>query len=255
MAHRFFVPQELLLEPETQLPGEIARQISRVLRLRAGEEVVLFAGDGAEHPALLSEVGATVTVRLLPARHPEVELPRALHVAIAVLKGEKPEWTLQKLTELGASRITFLTTERTIVDAGVERWSKRLERYTRIVREASEQSGRVRVPAIQGPETLPQLLANESGPAYFLEPRAERPLPAALQPPPTQVTLLIGPEGGFSPGELHLAQDAGAIAVRLGARVLRAETAAVAAAAITAAALESESCSAPDNSTIATSHS
>lgn len=221
------------------MPAEMARQIGRVLRLRAGEEVVLFAGDGAEHPAVLTEVGTSVAVRLLPAGYPSVELPGVLHVAVAVLKGEKPEWTLQKLTELGATRITFLTTARTIVDAGAERWSKRLERYGRIAREAAEQSGRVRVPLIEGPMSLPHLLASTPPSAYLLDPLSTLRLPAAIPPNSAQVTLLIGPEGGFTPEEVLQAQELGATGVCLGARVLRAETAALAAATLAAAAMES----------------
>jgi 16S rRNA (uracil1498-N3)-methyltransferase len=167
-----------------------------------------------------------------------VELPGTLHVAVAALKGEKLEWVLQKLTELGAARITFLTTERTVVDAGAERWSKRLERYARITREAVEQCGRVCLPELAGPVKLPQLLAQEPPSLFFLDPRAATSLQTALQPSPPRITLLIGPEGGFTPHEVEQAHLAGARGARLGARILRAETAALAAATLAAAALE-----------------
>jgi len=179
----------------------------------------------------------SVTVRLGERRTPEVELDRRLHVAVAVLKGEKLDWVVQKLTELGARQITLLHTERTIVAAGEERWVKRLERYQRIAREATEQSGRVRVPDVAGPLSLAAVLNAEAATLrLFLDPLSRQPLLKALAPCPAQLTLLIGPEGGFTEAEAQAARDAGAVPTSLGPRVLRAETAALAAATLAAAA-------------------
>jgi 16S rRNA (uracil1498-N3)-methyltransferase len=236
--HRFFVPSDLLLTEEVDLPRQTAQQVVRVLRARSGERVVLFCGDGCEWEAVLEEVTPkSVRARLLERRTPDVELRCRFHAAVAVLKGEKLDWVVQKLTELGASRISLMLTERTVVSAGEERWSRRMERYERITREAAEQCGRVRVPSLHEPRSLARLLSEErDGLRLILDPFCSAPLSAQLGSCPEQVLLLIGPEGGFSPSEVETAREAGVQPVSLGRRVLRAETAAIAAAALVAAA-------------------
>lgn len=244
--HRFFISADLLASAAFALPPEVAGQVTRVLRLRSGQRVVLFCGDGGECEAVLEEVESRgVRVRLVERRIPDVELRCALHVAVAALKGEKLDWTVQKLTELGAARISLLLTERTIVSAGEERWSRRMERYQRIAREAAEQSGRVRVPALTEPRKLEEVLVSEPSGALrvFLDPRAPESLLRSLFPCPPHVLLLIGPEGGFTGEEQETARSLGALPRSLGRRVLRAETAAIAAAALVSAAAEEVDCS------------
>ncbi|MCC2670798.1 MAG: rRNA ((1498)-N(3))-methyltransferase [Armatimonadetes bacterium] len=241
--HRFYVPFETLAAAEILLPAEIAHQVVRVLRLRVGEPIVLFAGDGAEYEVVIDAITGK-QVRVLPRerRTPDRDLPCALEMGVAVLKGEKLEWTVQKLTELGATTITLLQTERTVSTAGEERWSKRIERLRRVAREAAEQCGAVRVPEVHEPCGLDVLLARPDEPAgsrLILDPYAAEPLAACLRPYPARLTILIGPEGGFSPAEVQRARDAGVRPVLLGRRVLRAETASLAAAAVVAAAAES----------------
>jgi 16S rRNA (uracil1498-N3)-methyltransferase len=237
--HRFYVAPEILTGDPVPLPAEAAHQLFRVLRLRPGARIVLFCGDGEECEAeVLTLDQRSATARLLERRRPEVELRCRLHVALAVLKGEKLDWAAQKLTELGASRISLLTTERTVVSAGEERWPRRLERLRKIAQEAAEQSGRVRLPDLREPVTLPQLLA-EHPEAFILAPGAGIALSAAVSPCPDDVTVLVGPEGGFSAAEVARALDLGAGAVSLGRRILRAETAALAAATLVAAASDS----------------
>lgn len=236
--HRFCVPPPLRPGAEVELPEDTARQIARVLRLRPGAAVILFCGDGAEYAAELCAVtphGVSAVVQ--DARAPEVELPRPLEVAVAVLKGEKLDWTVQKLTELGAAAILLMETERTVVTAGEERWPRRLERFRRIAREAAEQSGRVRLPEIREPRALAALLAGEQV-RLWCDPEAPPGSPAALPASPAAVRLFLGPEGGFSPAETGAAREAGALPVWLGRRVLRAETAAVAAAVVVGRLLE-----------------
>lgn len=237
--HRFYVPAECLAGDLAELPADVAQQVTRVLRLRPGAWVILFSGDGSQTEAVLEEVAPrAVTARLLERVTPDVELPAELHVAVAVLKGEKLDWVVQKLTEIGAARISLLRTERTVVAAGEERWPRRLERFRRIAQEAVEQSGRVRLPRIQEPAPLSEFLQRDAaGTRLILDPLAGPDLIAAVQPG-APVTLLIGPEGGFSPAELDAARGAGFQGVRLGRRVLRAETAAIAASAIAALRLE-----------------
>lgn len=241
LVHRFFVNPEILAADEIGLPAEIGHQLVRVLRSRVDDRLVLCPGDGTEWTVAIAEIqGKSVRVRRVETRTPDVDLRCDLHVAVAVLKGEKLDWTLQKLTELGARSISLLTTERTISSAGEERWSKRIERYRRIVREAAEQCGGTRVPEVHEPRKIAELLA-AVGADYarlILDPYAERSLTTALAPCPERVLLLIGPEGGFSVDEVRSAAGQGATPVKLGRRVLRAETAALAAATLVATASE-----------------
>src|SRR5262249_17285776 len=146
---------------EVLLPAPVAHQVFRVLRLQAGARIALFSGeDGRECKAVLEQVSAsTVVARIAAWRVPGVELPCRLHVALAILKGEKLDWAVQKLTELGADWISLVRTDRTVVAAGEERWPRRLERYRRIAVEATEQSGRVRIPIVAGPVNLEEALA------------------------------------------------------------------------------------------------
>jgi 16S rRNA (uracil1498-N3)-methyltransferase len=230
--HRFYVPPALLDGSSLVLPPETARQALRVLRLRPGHRVVLFSGDGQECEAVLEEVtSGRVSARVECRRTPQVELGCRLHAAVAVLKGEKLDWTVQKLTELGACRISLLLTERTVVTAGEERWPRRVERLRRIAQEAAEQCGRVRLPEIFQPRPLRAFLEDEEGaPRLLLHVGAEAPLSAEAAACRERVTLLSGPEGGFTQAEAALALGL----VSLGPRVLRAETAAIAAAAVIA---------------------
>lgn len=235
--HRFFVPSSVLAADQPALPPDIARQVCRVLRLRAGHRIVLFDGDGDEVEAVLGDTGGKeVAVTLGRRSTPDVDLRCRLHVAVAVLKGEKLDWTVQKLTELGAASIHLMLTERTISSAGEERWPKRLDRYRRIAREAAEQCGGVQVPDVTEPRALAELAADENlaETRLILDPLSDRSLTAFMAAAPDRLLLLVGPEGGFSADEVRLAQDRGATPVSLGRRVLRAETAAIAAAAIVA---------------------
>jgi 16S rRNA (uracil1498-N3)-methyltransferase len=232
--HRFHVPPPLVGGGRVVLPEGVGRQLIRVLRARVGERVVLFCGDGREHEAEL--ISVTPPEALVgPCAMPDTELRAPLHVAVALLKGEKLDWVVQKLTELGAARISFLATERTVGLPRGERWERRQERYQRIAVEAAEQSGRVRVPEIGGVTGAADLAAAGAAPAFFLDPEAAAPLGAALRPCPDSALVLVGPEGGFTPAERDAVLAAGGRAVTLGRRVLRAETAAIAAAAVFAA--------------------
>jgi len=239
--HRFFVNPEILTADEIDLPAEIGHQLVRVLRVRVEDRVVLCPGDGTEWTVAIEEIqGKAVRVRRLEISTPDVDLRCDLHVAVAVLKGEKLDWTLQKLTELGARSISLLTTERTISSAGEERWSKRIDRYRRIVREAAEQCGGTRVPVVHEPRKIAELMS-AVGADYsrlILDPYSDRALSSLLAPCPERVLLLVGPEGGFSAEEVRYAAELGATPVKLGRRVLRAETAALAAATLVATASE-----------------
>jgi 16S rRNA (uracil1498-N3)-methyltransferase len=201
---------------------------------------------------------ARVEGRVTERRQPETEPRAAVWLAVALLKGEKLEWVVQKGTELGTAGFLFLRTERAVVQAGEERWSARRERYARIAREAAEQCGRVRVPPVEGPlpfadalaraaEFDHRLLAHEGSFVPLKEalgipppgplPEVERGRARSAASPRSAI-LFVGPEGGFTPAEVGAAGGAGVRVVSLGARVLRAETAALALATRVLAALE-----------------
>ena len=235
--HRFYVAGECIDGAAARLTGGAARQISRVLRLRVGDHVALFCGDGQEHDAEITGfAGKAVDLRIVGVRQPAVELGASLVVALSVLKGEKLDWAVQKLTEVGVSEIRFVQARRTVASPGEERWERRMERYRRIAQEAAEQSRRVRVPELAPPKPLEQALAATPGEGQVLlfHPEGASAWRAALPAAPCPVVLCIGPEGGFDPAEIAAAEAHGARRVTMGARVLRAETAAVVAAGLIA---------------------
>jgi 16S rRNA (uracil1498-N3)-methyltransferase len=213
------------------LEGDAANHIARVLRLRPGDALTLFDGGGGEHAARIEEVrqGAvivTVGERADPAR----ESPLQLTLAQGVSRGERMDWVVQKATELGVSRIVPVLTERSVVKLDARQSQRKLQHWQGIAVAACEQSGRDRIPEIAAPRGLHDLLGD-------LRPGVTRLLlsPAAglrlgqLPAPEGEVVVLIGPEGGLAQTEQRAALAAGFAAVGLGPRVLRTETAAVAA--------------------------
>jgi 16S rRNA (uracil1498-N3)-methyltransferase len=247
--HRFYVSAQILCDERVCLEGGVAAQIRRVLRLRPGDEICLFCGDGWEHRVeLLAVHERAVEGRIVSKRQPETEARASVWLAIAVLKGEKLEWVIQKGTELGAAGFLLMQTERTVVTAGEARWPARRERYARIAVEAAEQCGRVRIPAIEGPVAFADaiaraavfdraVIAHEGGQIPLVTHLSGVLWDPAVETAPS-VLLLIGPEGGFAPDEVAAAEAAGVTVVSLGPRVLRAETAAVAGVALALSALE-----------------
>jgi 16S rRNA (uracil1498-N3)-methyltransferase len=212
------------------LPPDAAHHARVVLRLRPGAPVRLFDGAGHEYAATLEtltprEARARVTAEVAP--RPESPLPVTL--ALAALKGDRMEWALQKAVELGVADLRPLVTLRTDSAARPALQGARHERWTRVTVSAAEQCGRAVVPAVAPAVTLEALLAERFlGLRLLFCERAGQASPAAL-PRPERVLALVGPEGGWDDAEIEAARAAGCIAVGLGPRVLRAETAVVAA--------------------------
>jgi len=225
MRHRIFVDA---ITPTVTVTGDEFHHSIRVVRVRPGEEVEMFdrAGNAARGTVETIEREHAVIVAgdSLPSR----ESPLAMHLAMSIIQLEKFELVLQKATELGVRSIIPLVTER--VELRPERYSGKSERWNRIVFEAVKQSGRAFVPAIESPARFADLIARDGAKILF---DADSP-PTANEPPPTEVTLLIGPEGGWSEAELELARERGVHFARLGPRRLRAETAAIVALAVVA---------------------
>jgi len=238
--HRFFVPPGLLGGPRIALTGEQAHQISRVLRLKVGDRLVLLDGSGHEYRVRLSEVRSSAVagdVDDVRVSRPEPRLHLTLYQAL-VLR-DRFETVLQKGTEVGISRFVPVWCERSVVLRGDQIDAKRLERWRRIVTEAAEQCERGQVPEILPPVRFTEaLMQAAAGPALLAwERERERSLQAGLRAVlvqrPTErddrntesIGLLVGPEGGFSSIEVAAARDAGVITVSLGPRILRTETA------------------------------
>lgn len=238
--HRFFVSPETVAAGQIVLHGPIAHQICRVLRMRPGERVVLLDGSGQEFETELSLVRPErIEGQVLERRAARSEPCVRLCLYQAMLKANRFEFVLQKGTELGVAEFIPLITERAVVSrAGAIR--KKRERWERIIREAAEQSGRGRLPGLRDPMPFDRACAHirQSG-GLFAMPWEEARLGGGValktllrQPDASSVHLIIGPEGGLTPAEAQMARDHGIPWVTMGSRVLRAETAALAAAVI-----------------------
>jgi 16S rRNA (uracil1498-N3)-methyltransferase len=201
----------------------------RVLRLGLGDACIVFNGDGADYEARLVSLGKRGAEVEVMARHAlDNESPLRITLAQAIARGEKMDWVLQKATELGVAAVVPLQTERTEVKLDAERSEKRSAHWRGVVIAACEQCGRARVPTIAAPVALRDWLAGSAAPGWYLDPDAESGL---RELPPGELTLVIGPEGGLGERDLAALRAAGFRGLRLGPRILRTETAGVAALA------------------------
>jgi 16S rRNA (uracil1498-N3)-methyltransferase len=224
------------LEPGTRvaLAGSTASHITRVLRLRVGDALTLFNGRGGEYTGSIDKShGGSVTVAVGACSAVERESPLSLTLAQGVSRGERMDLVVQKATELGVSQLVPVLTERSVVRLDPRQTDGKLNHWRAIAIGACEQCGRNRVPQIAAPASLREFLraAREDTTRVLLTPAAELAL-HELPQPVTAVTLLIGPEGGLAEAERDAAAAAGFTPVRLGPRVLRTETAAIAALAV-----------------------
>jgi 16S rRNA (uracil1498-N3)-methyltransferase len=215
-----------------ELSDTAANHVARVLRLPVGAPLILFNGSGGEFEATINTIDKRrVLVDVGSFQDKEREPPLQIWLAQGISRGERMDYTIQKAVELGVSRIVPLFTEHCGVQLSGERLEKRIKHWQGVVISACEQCGRNRIPRIDTPVTLTQWLAMPGeGLRLVLAPEAEHAL-AQLPAPGGPVTLLIGPEGGLSDQEIALAKQAGYAGLRLGPRILRTETAAVAALA------------------------
>ncbi|MDD1954999.1 MULTISPECIES: 16S rRNA (uracil(1498)-N(3))-methyltransferase [Pseudomonas] len=227
---RFFIDAPLSLG-EHYLPEAQAHYIGRVLRMAPGDAVQLFDGSGQEYLGELLEVGKkSVRVTLAQALPGQAESPLHVHLGQGLSRGERMDWAIQKATELGASVITPIVSERCEVRLKDERADKRLAHWRQVAISACEQCGRSTVPTIHSPVLLADWLkARDEALKLVLHPVAE---PLTSHARPASLAFLIGPEGGLSEVEVEQAKAAGFHAARLGPRVLRTETAPVVALAV-----------------------
>ena len=227
---RIFVDQPLAPGQCIVLDERAARYIGQVLRLRPGQQLVLFNGDGKDWQAEIASLDrrhGEVTIGEVVAIEPAASL--SVHLGIGISRGERMDYALQKSVELGVGEITPLATLRSVVQLKPDRVEQRVAHWRGVVLAACEQSGRSRVPTLHPPTTLDDWLERTRD-GLLLHHAAATGLPG-LAAPASPVPLLIGPEGGLDEGERARATAAGYTAVRLGPRVLRTETAPLAALA------------------------
>lgn len=223
--HRFFTDEPLVAGSTGRLSEQQSRQIASVLRMRVGDRLMLFDGSGVEADAVITTMTKrAVEFEVRGVARPEREPALDLTVGLALLRGDRFELAVQKLTEVGVRRIVPLTAERCVVSFPDARdWEKRATRYRRIIVEALEQSERVLDVELTEPTTLGAFLERQS--TLALVERGDHPTVAAVPIDPV-MAVAFGPEGGWSPAELDLI-DQHATTASLGRLILRAETAAI----------------------------
>jgi len=227
MMPRFFVPPPLVAGLDIALPANAAHHAAQVLRLKRGDAVTVFDGEGGEFGAEI--VGASarrVEVRVAERRAVERESPLRVTLAQALIASERMDYVIQKAVELGATSVAPVATARCVTRLDGARAVRSVEHWRQIAIAACEQCGRNRVPEVQAPRELLSWLREPSDARsrLLLSPARGAPL-AALNAPAGAIELLVGPEGGFAPEEEAAALAAGFAAVRLGPRILRTETA------------------------------
>ncbi|WP_444943164.1 16S rRNA (uracil(1498)-N(3))-methyltransferase [Microbulbifer sp. ZKSA006] len=236
---RIFSKQPLASQQDVELDELASRHLVKVLRLNVGHPLVLFDGSGGEYAAELIETGKRARARTAEYRAEDRQSLLALTLAIGISRGDRFDWVIQKATELGVTTIQPLFTERCEVKLSGERLQKKLGHWRQIAISACEQCERNRVPAIAEPLKLTQYLQRVSSEdaaqvKLVLHHRTELDLRQwqAERGTPQSALLLVGPEGGLSQGEIDAALAQDFMPLRLGPRVMRTETAPIAALSV-----------------------
>ena len=228
---RVFIDHALVSGRHAALDPRAANHVTRVLRLRTGAPLTVFDGSGVEFAAVLEKVDhETTTVRVGEPTGTGVESPLRITLAQGISRGERMDYTLQKAVELGVTRFIPLWTERTQVRLDAQRLKKRLDHWQGVIISACEQCGRTRIPQLDMPMELTQWIdrTDLQGLRLVLDPNATLTV-AGMDVAESGVVLLTGPEGGLSPQERDFSQQHDFTPVRFGPRILRTETAALAA--------------------------
>lgn len=230
---RIYSPVALAAGSEVELDDQAASHVGRVLRMQAGQQIELFNGNGHDYPATLTDVNKKhVRVRIGEPAANISESPLQVHLGQVLSRGDRMDYAIQKGVEMGVARITPLVSERCEVKLKGDREDKRLRHWQQVAISAAEQCGRARVPDIEPVSTLADWFAatGDTDLRLVLHHRTAQSL-GGLDKPQT-LALLVGPEGGLTEEEIQAAEEAGFLAAALGPRVLRTETAPVAALAI-----------------------
>jgi len=227
---RLFTDQPLDAGHGIVLDQRLTRYVTQVLRLKSGHRLILFNGDGRDWSAELTRCDRRhVEARVNALEHEEPAAHRELHLGIGVSRGERMDFAIQKSVELGITTITPLRTGRSVVQLDADKAQKRQAHWRGVVIAACEQSGRSRLPTLRPIRDVSAWTAERAS-GLLLDHRSQVALPG-MPSPPGDIHLLVGPEGGLSEQERGQAIANGFIAVRLGPRIMRTETAPLAALA------------------------
>jgi 16S rRNA (uracil1498-N3)-methyltransferase len=232
---RVYVEAPLAVGARVELRGSAHEHVTRVLRLGEGDPVTLFNGDGSDYPSLIREMrrGAAIA-EVRAAAVARGESPLAITLVQGIARAERMDLIVQKATELGVAAIQPVVAERSVVKLDAATRAKKLAHWRGIAIAACEQCGRARLPEVADPLPLPDWLARPARTGWRrvqLEPDAGVALAAAAADA-TSIELLVGPEGGLTETERDAARQTGYLSCRLGPRVLRSETASIAALAV-----------------------
>jgi 16S rRNA (uracil1498-N3)-methyltransferase len=230
---RFYCSQPLIVGETIALPDAVAHHVF-VLRLQEGAELCLFNGDGGEviaHLASVDKRRASAIVKASVAR--DVELPYQITLAQGLPEASKMDWIIEKAVELGVAAIQPLAAQRCVVRLSGERAEKKLAHWQGVIVSASEQSGRNRLARLAPVDDFHAWIGQQDmHKRILLTPRANQSLADwARHQPPQALTLMVGPEGGYTVQEEDAAIAQGALALGMGPRILRTETAGIAAVA------------------------
>ncbi|MBN2181947.1 MAG: 16S rRNA (uracil(1498)-N(3))-methyltransferase [Sedimentisphaerales bacterium] len=236
--HRFFVLAAALRGKQFILEGSQARQISEVLRMKPGDNIIVLDNTGLEYTLRLVDVERQkVTGEIINKAKSGAEPETKITLFQSLLTRDKFEWVLQKCTEVGVCSFVPVVTQRSIVRRTVDITPEKLSRRQNIITEAAEQSGRGVIPTLENPVNFSDVFSalDDFDCVLLASTDSDAPrLREVIKPDkaPKKVALLIGPEGGFSDEEIAEACGRGAVAFSLGKRILRTETAAVVASAL-----------------------
>lgn len=227
---RIYHPDPIIVDNNMSLTAEECKHLLTVLRLKEGHPIILFNGDGNEYSATLKIESKRQAKALIEAQLSiSVESPLPIHLGQGISKGERMDFVLQKSVELGVTEITPLITERCPIKLNAERWEKKQQHWEKVIISACEQCGRNVVPKLHAPINLNEWLRQSTNQLRItLHPQAEKRM-QDIRPDQHGFRLLIGPEGGLSDNEIYQSSETGFASVLIGPRVLRTETAALAA--------------------------
>jgi 16S rRNA (uracil1498-N3)-methyltransferase len=229
---RCYTNQTLNQGERISLEEEPAHHLRHVLRARAGDEIILFDNSGNEFSASLDQVTKQgVHARIERRLQYEPEAALNIHLMIGISRGERMDLALQKATELGVTQVTPILSQRCVVKLDEKKRVNRVNHWRRVMINACEQSGRCRIPQLDPPQEFATAISQQHDDlALLLDPEAKQAL-CQISPPDTSVSILVGPEGGLTAKERSLAIQQGFLGLRLGPRILRTETAPLAAIA------------------------
>ncbi len=235
---RFYLPPDKTKQSAPLIEGSDAKHISKVLRLKPKERIILFDGTGTEYDAVIDRIGPENVRLSITGSHPcQNESPVEIIVAQAFLKDKKMDELIRRLTELGISRWMPFSARRSVPVPDIKKMGNRITRWNKIATEAVKQCERGKIPEITPVKNLEAVLEAGSGCdakiLFYERDHQVFPPPGSIEAAIKKVLIVLGPEGGFEPKEIKAARSSGFMTAGLGPRVLRAETATVAACALT----------------------